>query len=151
MNRNCVCADIWRQAAEALRVRVVQRRVHLVEQAEGAGFSLKSENTSAIAVSLFPPETADRLRLCSGLREHLQPRVEDLFAREPQARPPAAEGAGTSPKLALTASKAVLQQLAVAVDALDGRFERLHRLDEVRGLHRGALRSAAVVSLASAA
>jgi hypothetical protein len=47
------------QVAEALGVRVVERRVDLVQQAEGRGFSLKSENTSAIAVSAFsPPESS---------------------------------------------------------------------------------------------
>ena len=74
------------ELAEALGVGVVQRRVHLVEQAERRRVQLEdSENTSAIAVSAFsPPERSwiEAVLLAGGLREDLHARVEDLLARD---------------------------------------------------------------------
>ena len=58
MNRNCVCADILRTSSQKRTVFESSSGASTSSSRQkGAGFSWKSEKTSAIAVSAFsPPE-----------------------------------------------------------------------------------------------
>ena len=152
MKRNCVCADIWRTRSQKRSVFGSSSGASTSSSRQkGAGFSLKSENTSAIAVSAFsPPESSwiDWFFLPGRLREHLQARVEDLLAGELEARLAAAEErrehlagscAFTSSNVSCSSSRVSRSMRLIAASSVStacGEVGGL-RVEEVLALARG--------------
>ena len=124
------------EVAEALGVGIVERRVDLVEQAEGRGIELEEREDERDRGErlLAARQELDRLVLLPrGLREHLQAGVEDLLARELEARVAAAEERREHLlEVRVDRVERLLQELArLAVDALDRALQRLDGLQEV--------------------
>src|SRR5712692_6205393 len=127
------------EVAEALGVGIVERGIHLVEEAEGRRVELEEREDERDRGErlLAAREELDRLILLAWrLREDLQASVEHLLAGEPQACLPAAEERREHLlEVRVDRVEGFLQELArLAVDALDRGLQRLHRLREVGGL-----------------
>src|SRR5688500_15772096 len=127
------------QVAEALGIAVVERRIDLVEQAEGRRVELEQREHQRDGGErlLAAGEQVDAgVALAGRLGHDLHPGVEDLLAGHQQLRLAAAEqGRKERAEMPVDAVEGLAQQLArLAVDAPDGVLQGVHRFLEVRGL-----------------
>src|SRR5688572_12144091 len=127
------------EVAEATGVRVVQRRVHLVEQAERRRVQLEQreyERNGGEGFLAARQEMDARVPLARRVGHDLHAGVEDLLAGHDELRLAAAEERGEErAKVAIDAFESLAQELAcLAIDAPDGVLQRLHRLLEVARL-----------------
>src|SRR5688572_18821606 len=127
------------EVAEATGVRVVQRRVHLVEQAERRRVELEQgeyERNGGEGFLAARQEMDARVPFARRVGHHLHAGVEDLLAGHDELRFAAPEERGEErPEMAVDALEGLAQELArLPVDAPDGVFESRHRLLEVGGL-----------------
>ena len=95
MNRNCVSPrHVLHHLAEAVGVRIVERRVDLVQQAERRRVQLEErehERNRRERLLATGKQVDRRVALAGRLRDHLHARIEDLLAGQHELRLAAAE------------------------------------------------------------
>ncbi len=123
-------------AAETLGIRVVERRIDLVEQAERRRVQLEhreDQRDRGQRLLATGKQVDRRVLLARRLRDDLHAGIEDFLAGHHQLGPAATEQFREKlPEMAVDRVEGRLQQFArFAVDAADRAFQRFHRLGQV--------------------
>ena len=132
-------AHAGHQLGVALGVGVVQRRVHLVQQAKRRGVELEDgkHQRNGRERLLATREQVNGLVLLAGrLRHHLHARIQNLVAGDDELGLPAPEQLREhAAEVPVHRFKRARQQLArFAVDLADRVFQRVHGLGQIGGL-----------------